>query len=341
MNSPTVSVIVPCYNVDRWLAQAIESLLVQTFDNYEVILINDGSTDDTPLVLSDISRADPRFRVENVSNGGVGRARNLGLDLARGEFIAFLDPDDVLDENFLTHLLDALIVSNADIAVCDYSMFADCGRRLSYLDGRARRAKKLPRWQPNVVWSDYDDVQTRHCFSNLVTTDLFAVTWNKLYRKRYLSSVEARFPPLPMGEDYLFNLKVFAGRPSFVLVPRKLYRYRVRNDAATQRPLSSVLPSIMVGIRATREFAETVPVDRDIVGQKALNPLIGGLRRSIQSHSGRQDLLRILSDQNYRVELGRLEPKVCRSGLRYLTGFLAAKTIDKFDLGISNEEDAQ
>ena len=117
--SPAVSVILPVYNIGGYLEQCMESLADQTFRDIEILLIDDGSTDDSPQRCRKWQERDDRVRYVRKENGGVSSARNLGLELAKGEYIAFVDPDDWLDETYIEKLYEAAVKSGADMAECD------------------------------------------------------------------------------------------------------------------------------------------------------------------------------------------------------------------------------
>ena len=102
---PKISIIVPVYNVEQYLERCVESILKQTITNFELILINDGSSDNSGPVCDELSRKDTRIRVHHIQNGGVSNARNLGIQSSRGEWISFIDSDDFVTEDYLETLL--------------------------------------------------------------------------------------------------------------------------------------------------------------------------------------------------------------------------------------------
>ena len=123
MENQLISVIVPVYNVEEYLKQCLDSILEQTFSNYEVILVNDGSTDSSGLICQEYAEKDSRIRYFEKENGGVSDARNSGLDLVQGDYVTFLDADDFLFEDHLEKLYIATTLSDADIMIGGYSRF--------------------------------------------------------------------------------------------------------------------------------------------------------------------------------------------------------------------------
>ena len=113
-----ISVIVPVYNTEKFLKNCISSIANQTYKDLEIILVNDGSTDNSGKICDDFAQKDSRIKVIHQSNKGVGAARNAGLDVAKGAYIGFVDSDDILRPDMYEFLLNNLIVHNADISVC-------------------------------------------------------------------------------------------------------------------------------------------------------------------------------------------------------------------------------
>lgn len=127
-----VSVVMPAYNVGDYIEKSIQSVQAQTYTNWELIVVNDGSTDNTQDVVEKLAAKDSRIRLINQPNGGVSRARNKGLDLARGEYISFLDSDDQWKPTFLAELLQAKEQANAGMVYCGYERLYSNGLRRGY-----------------------------------------------------------------------------------------------------------------------------------------------------------------------------------------------------------------
>lgn len=129
---PLISVIVPVYNVAPYLELALDSIRYQSYQNLEIILINDGSTDDSESICKDIASQDERFRYIYQENAGASVARNRGLDLASGEYIIFVDSDDWLDTSAIEILYRNLKKYDADIAAGNYNMYNDSKQEFSF-----------------------------------------------------------------------------------------------------------------------------------------------------------------------------------------------------------------
>src|SRR5437763_14589481 len=116
---PTVSVIIPAFNAELYIGAAIQSVISQSFQDWDLIVVNDGSTDATPTIVSDFARRDPRIRLINQQNGKLAKARNSGIAAASGEFIAFLDADDVWVPDKLEKQVNAFYAHNVDVVFSD------------------------------------------------------------------------------------------------------------------------------------------------------------------------------------------------------------------------------
>lgn len=127
---PKVSVIVPVYNVEKYLCRCIDSILAQTFSDFELILVDDGSPDKCPAICDEYAQKDKRVSVIHKANGGVSVARNYGLDIACGEYIAFCDSDDYWLPSFLDRLVHTLVSENADCAVSNYVTIDEYGQMI-------------------------------------------------------------------------------------------------------------------------------------------------------------------------------------------------------------------
>ena len=112
-----ISVIVPVYNVEEYLEECLNSILVQTYTNLEILIVNDGSTDNSLEILQEFSQRDSRITIFTKENGGLSSARNLAIDEAKGEYFTFIDSDDYIEENYIEYLMKSLIDNEADISI--------------------------------------------------------------------------------------------------------------------------------------------------------------------------------------------------------------------------------
>lgn len=182
---PIISVIVPVYNVEKYLLQCVDAILAQTFTDFELILVDDGSTDNSSVLCNAYAEKDKRVRVLHKENGGQAEARNLGIDIARGQYLTFIDSDDLVSPEYLDRLLNAIQETNAEIAACGEISFQD-GEPVSF-DSEAA--------------CGYDRMSGREiCVSHYQTKWPMPVApWGKLYKAALFK--EIRFPTGKIYED--------------------------------------------------------------------------------------------------------------------------------------------
>ena len=214
---PTVSIIMPSFQNGETLARSVQSVQAQTFEGWELIAVDDGSTDDTLARLRALAATEPRMRVLHQENGGVSAARNAGIDAAQGEWLFFLDADDRLTEDALAFLL-GLADDALDVVCGAYEMrFADEG-------GRCERH----------ACAD-GDLQT--VLESLIRGDSALNSMcARLYRASFIREAGIRAPKgVAVGEDVLFNLDAFAVARAWRMSDRVIYIYEFGGDSAMTR----------------------------------------------------------------------------------------------------------
>ena len=213
-----ISIIVPIYNVEKYLRQCLDSIQDQTYQNFECLLINDGSSDNSADICREYVSKDSRFRYIEKENGGVSSARNLGIEHSKGEYITFIDSDDWVDSDYLEVLYTALIDENADISVSTYKRFhmADnCWYVHSFQRGYEKR-----------VFTNQELIDE---FIDLDTFDYsYRYVCGKLVRKCLLDKI-AFNEMTTLGEDIEFWLKLYLISNKVVFVNRDSYIYRLDN----------------------------------------------------------------------------------------------------------------
>lgn len=205
-----ISVIVPVYNVENYLSACLDSILSQTYQDFEIILIDDGSKDASGQICDAYAGKDPRIQVVHQENGGVSRARNRGLELATGELISFIDSDDTLEPDMYELLVRVMREHNADISHCGYKHIVGEEIRLVHDTKRV-----IPQHTQGAL----------DCF---VDGRMFGGgLWNKLYRRELLDNFSFR-EDLKNNEDILFNFEAFRQANRSVFADYPLYNYIAR-----------------------------------------------------------------------------------------------------------------
>lgn len=210
-----ISVIIPVYNSEKYIADCLEHVLAQTYQNLEILCIDDGSNDQSATILDQYAQRDPRIIVVHQPNSGVSAARNTGLELANGEFITFADSDDTLEPDMYAHLLDLIACHSADIAHCGY--------RKIFSDGSSRDVDGT-----NELLIQ-NSMEAAKCLLN--GQHFTGGLWNKLYRAKLFENIHFD-AELQMNEDVLINAALFkkAGKIVFHDVP--LYHYYERTGSS-------------------------------------------------------------------------------------------------------------
>lgn len=220
-STPLISIIVPVYNVHSYLDRCLYSLKCQTYRNLEFILVDDGSTDSSLSICEDYRRIDNRFIVIHKSNGGVSSARNMGLDICKGEYISFVDADDFIHPRFIEILYDIIHKYNADISqCCSKFVKASLDRQVNSLPVRDEYKTEL------ISGKD----ATLRCV--LPKDALFyCIACDKLFSKRAIDRI--RFPEIVNGEDVEFCYRAFFEVGKVAVNKAELYYYCKREGSAT------------------------------------------------------------------------------------------------------------
>ena len=220
---PFFSIIIPAYNANAFLPSILESILSQEYPNFEVLLINDGSTDNTEDICRHYASLDKRISLISKNNEGVSIARNKGLDIAQGKYILFVDADDILYPNALSTLYDSLISTKTDYLRYEYQTIDEKGNSL-YPNYEARLRRKISNQTLNAV----------DCIGHIVRNEFFL--WSGVFRKEIINKYHLRFMEgCTYNEDTLFMLQFFMHSKTHVYLPQTLYGYRKFEGAVTAR----------------------------------------------------------------------------------------------------------
>lgn len=211
-----ISVIIPVYNVEKYLSACIKSILNQTHRNLELILIDDGSKDNSGQICDEFAKKDSRIRVIHQENGGVSVARNKGVDISEGDYIAFVDSDDFVAPNMYESLLKAIKRTDADMALCNYRKVDEEGATISeytYVQNEVVSGEKALEW-----------LEREHNWS-------YVVVWPKLYHRSVFENI--RFKEKVICEDEFAVHHIFLKCKKIVTISDSLYCYRYNPSSIT------------------------------------------------------------------------------------------------------------
>ena len=221
---PLISVLMPVYNVKDYVAEAIESILKQTYTNFELIIINDGSTDGSGSIAEAYKAKDKRIKLYHIENGGLANARNLALSYAQGEFVTFVDSDDTVKEDYLECLYEGLSKYNADISFCSYYRYVE-EEKMYY----------FPILEEGYEKKEFSGLEAYQNYYNPVNgyNISLVVPWGKLIKKELFNHIT--FPAGKPLEDSYTIYKLYLLTDKIVYINKHLYIYRIRpNSLMTQ-----------------------------------------------------------------------------------------------------------
>ncbi len=205
-----VSVIIPLFNDEKYLERCLDSIVTQTLHEIEIIIIDDGSTDDSVSIIEKYASSDERFSVISQTNQGPGMARNRGLSIAKGEFIAFVDSDDLIDSEMLEQMYENASKAQADIVVCQFEKFDD--------KGQVYTTKEME----------------KETFQNLIAGKLYSPVWNKIYKRALFHEHGIVFPADIYYEDVATLFKLYFYAKKIITLQETYYHWYERPGSRTE-----------------------------------------------------------------------------------------------------------
>lgn len=216
------SIICPSYGVEKYIGNALQDIIAQSYTDWECIVVEDCSPDRTAEIAEEIAKGEPRIQVVRQEvNKGVSEARNRGLEMARGEYVLFLDPDDRYEKNLLQQVAGVLEKQQTDVVV--YGHYED------YLSENGELKYRNTFGMPDRVYTDASEIH--HLVMELEEKTMYGYPWNKAFRREYLMERGLRYPVITHVEDILFNISVFQDAASVQTLEAPLYHYMNYADA--------------------------------------------------------------------------------------------------------------
>lgn len=223
-----ISVIVPVYNTEKTLKRCIASLLKQNVENYEIIMIDDGSTDSSPQICDMLAKKyEHKIRIIHKTNGGLGSARNCGIENALGKYICFVDSDDWVEPEYLKLLYDNLNESSADMCICGYNYISK---------------KHIEKIEPNNTCLKQEDILEQISQGNSILN--FA--WNKLYKLKIIRDNNLKYSNRHCAEDLLFNIGYYRYVNEIKIIENPLYNYWVNIESLTNNRRKNFIEDMQV-----------------------------------------------------------------------------------------------
>ncbi len=236
-----VSVIIPVYNVEKYLDDCLKSILNQKYDNLEIIIVDDGSTDKSGDIAKRYASSNKSIKIVHQKNGGLSSARNTGIKHAHGEWVVFVDSDDYVDEHYVARLIEKANKSQADVVTCSFTPFSDDGSLL----------KKIPVW-PEKIMSGYEaiDDMTAHRQPAYICLSIFRLA---LFKENNIV-----FPEGQEYEDIITRIKLLYFAKKVAFLNDRLYYYRIRKDSITGKSFSEKrYADIIKSLNDVKTFLDT------------------------------------------------------------------------------------
>ena len=291
MKEPLVSVIVPVYNVEKYLKRCVESILAQTYKNLEIILIDDGSTDGSGKMCDKWKEKDERVEVYHKQNGGLSDARNYGLDRAKGKYIILIDSDDYVADGYVEKLLKNMLDYKCDIATCGEVLFV------------------------NNISKSKNDIKIEKMASKealekmLYQSELNNSAWGKLYKKELFDGI--RYPYGKIYEDIGTTYRLIMTSDSIIVSDEELYYYRQRKDAISKADFSrNTLDIVEMVDKMGKDVIKAHPDLEKAVNSRKLNAYYFVIRQMPVRDPERKRLIKkakkirrgVLFDEKVRVK---------------------------------------
>lgn len=240
-----VSIIIPVYNVEKYIKQCLESIFNQTYKEYEVIIIDDGSTDSSNKIINSYIGLD-NIIILNQENKGVSEARNLGLKKATGEYIVFIDPDDYLQEDYLEKMVNKIKKTNSDVVICGFKSFYDDNRRKSEFN----------------LYKLEDKIYSSNEVINLMLElKVKGYVWDKMFKRENLINNNFRFEPGRYVQDWFPIFKEIYNSSKITFLNEILYNYRLRNGSTVHKKNMKVTEDYYHAVEEIKTYIREMNID--------------------------------------------------------------------------------
>lgn len=247
-STPSISIVVPVYNTRNYLTQCLESIKNQTMNNIEVIIIDDGSNDGSEDICNDISNKDKRFTVVHQKNMGLSAARNRGIEIAKGEYVLFVDSDDYIKEDLCERAYTYATENESDLIRFFYE--EDTKQGLRFL----KKQLTLPH---GLIEKDVDKLKVAYTSG--------AMVWKFLIKRQLFNNIELRFPLKVIYEDMDFTTKLALSAKRMFVLHECLYMYRIRLGSLSWAQHPNAVEHCLICCNKGMEFAKHLGASKDAI----------------------------------------------------------------------------
>lgn len=308
-----ISIVIPVYNVERYLRHCLDSVVLQSYADIQIICVDDGSTDDCPVILKEYAARDSRISVVVQANKGLSGARNTGLEHATGEYIMFLDADDWLDVDTCERALELILTHDADVVLWAYNKeygLHHTGVRV-WNEVRVFDKKEMPDLRRRLVGL------VDHELAHVELQDSLGTAWGKLIKRSLYTNHGIRYVDLReigSGEDVLANIELFSHAGKVVYTPDIIHHYRKDNTSALTKTYKPRLEEQWMSLFSRMEHLIEAPsfalnTKQALENRKSLAVIDLGLNvlcASMGFRASWREICRILNAAWYRVAVSHL-----------------------------------
>lgn len=267
---PLISIIIPAYNIENYIAKCLDSLINQTYKNLEIIVVNDGSSDNTGKIIDAYSSKYENIKAIHKKNAGVSAARNSGIEIANGDYIGFVDGDDTVDEEMFEVLINNAIKYDADISHCGYKMVFPS--RIDYY------------YNTGILVEQDSELGLKDL---LVGSRVEPGLWNKIYKKELFKDIKID-ESIKINEDLLVNYYLFKEAKKSIFYDKCFYNYTLRKGSAATSKVN--INKIIDPVKVRKEILEDLEKDSDLYNiayEKYVMSLVG-ICRNVQIRKNKE-----------------------------------------------------
>jgi len=266
--APTLSVVVPSYNVEDYIGECLDSILSQSFKDFEIIIVIDGATDRTHEIALQYQSKDKRIRIHSQDNAGLSGARNSGAALARGEFIWFIDSDDTIQPDAISRMVKTLQKSGSDFVVASYNRL------------KSDKVKESAQW----ILSAHKEKRIRTTLKDHPDILVNAVAWSKMLRRKFWVDNKLTFPLGALYEDQLWSAQIYSLATSFDVLPNALINWRIRENKSSITQQTSEIKNLLAFATSARASLDELRklASNEIADHRAVQILSNNMRDYIR-----------------------------------------------------------
>lgn len=239
---PLISIIIPVYNVEKYLNECIKSVVNQSYNNLDIIIINDGSTDNSENIMKEWAQKDKRIRIFTQENIGISKTRTKALKYVLGQYIAWVDSDDIIDSQMYEILVNNIIDADADISICVHKKFNE--------DKKILFDKSV---------NNHKSIYNNDIVQRLLKGEITGFLWDKLFKKELFDNII--FPEYSIGEDFYVNLNILSKSKKIVTSDFIGYYYRERRGSLLNSDNIEKKKSLLECDKAVIDFINTNNID--------------------------------------------------------------------------------